>query len=38
MTNVIDVYVNYLRKKIETGRESKLIHTIRGAGYMLKTE
>ena len=38
MTNVIDVYINYLRKKIDTGRESKLIHTIRGAGYMLKTE
>ena len=38
MTNVIDVYVNYLRKKIETGRESKLIHTIRGVGYVLKVE
>ena len=38
MTNVIDVYVNYLRKKIDTGRETKLIHTIRGAGYVLKME
>ena len=38
MTNVIDVYINYLRKKIDTGRESKLIHTIRGVGYVLKTE
>ncbi len=38
MTNVIDVYVNYLRKKIDAGRESKLIHTVRGAGYMLKAE
>ncbi len=38
MTNVIDVYVNYLRKKIESGRESKLIHTVRGVGYVLKVE
>ena len=38
MTNVIDVYVNYLRKKIDTGREPKLIHTIRGVGYVLKME
>jgi heavy metal response regulator len=37
-TNVIDVYVNYLRKKIDSGRERKLIHTIRGVGYMLKGE
>lgn len=37
-TNVIDVYVNYLRKKIDTGREHKLIHTIRGVGYVLKAE
>ena len=38
MTNVIDVYVNYLRNKIETGHEPKLIHTVRGAGYVLKVE
>ncbi|MFQ5988597.1 MAG: winged helix-turn-helix domain-containing protein [Candidatus Methylomirabilales bacterium] len=38
MTNVIDVYVNYLRKKIDAGREPKLIHTVRGVGYMLKVE
>lgn len=38
MTNIIDVYVNYLRKKIEAGREPKLIHTVRGAGYVLKAE
>ena len=38
MTNVIDVYVNYLRKKIDTGRNSKLIHTVRGVGYVLKAE
>jgi heavy metal response regulator len=35
-TNVIDVYVNYLRKKIDSDREVKLIHTVRGAGYVLK--
>jgi len=38
MTNVIDVYVNYLRKKIDTHREPKLIQTVRGVGYVLKTE
>jgi heavy metal response regulator len=37
-TNVIDVYVNYLRNKIDRGRERKLIHTIRGSGYVLKSE
>jgi heavy metal response regulator len=36
MTNVIDVYVNYLRKKIDVGRQEKLIHTVRGVGYVLK--
>jgi heavy metal response regulator len=35
-TNVVDVYVNYLRKKVDTGHETKLIHTIRGVGYALK--
>jgi heavy metal response regulator len=38
LTNVIDVYVNYLRKKIDAGRESKLLHTMRGVGYVLKAE
>jgi heavy metal response regulator len=38
MSNIIDVYVNYLRKKIDTGRESKLIHTVRGVGYVLQVE
>ena len=38
MTNVIDVYVNYLRKKIDSNQEQKLIHTIRGVGYMLKAD
>jgi heavy metal response regulator len=37
-TNVIDVYVNYLRKKIDTGREKKLLHTVRGVGYVLKAD
>lgn len=37
-TNVIDVYVNYLRRKIDSGREKKLIHTVRGSGYALKSE
>jgi DNA-binding response OmpR family regulator len=37
-TNVIDVYVNYLRKKIDAGHEPKLIQTVRGVGYVLKAE
>lgn len=32
-TNVVDVYINYLRKKIDEEFETKLIHTIRGVGY-----
>ena len=35
-SNVIDVYIRYLRKKIDDGYEKKLIHTVRGAGYVLK--
>ncbi len=35
-TNVVDVYVNYLRKKIDKGFESKLVHTVVGMGYMVK--
>lgn len=35
-TNVIDVYVKYLRKKIDADFEPKLIHTVRGAGYVMK--
>ncbi len=38
MTNVIDVYVNYLRKKINKDFENRLIHTIRGVGYVMKEE
>jgi heavy metal response regulator len=37
-TNIIDVYVNYLRKKIDAGRASKLLHTVRGVGYVMKAE
>ena len=35
-TNVIDVYINYLRRKIDSGYKKKLIHTIRGRGYTLR--
>ncbi len=35
-TNVIDVYINYLRKKIDADSTKKLIHSIRGRGYILK--
>lgn len=35
-TNVIDVYVNYLRKKIDSDHTPKLLHTVRGVGYVLK--
>ncbi|HTP66635.1 MAG TPA: response regulator transcription factor [Geobacteraceae bacterium] len=37
-TNIIDVYVNYLRKKIDRNAEKKLIHTVRGVGYIFKEE
>ncbi len=37
-TNVVDVYIRYLRKKIDNPYEIKLIHTIRGAGYVLREE
>ena len=37
-TNIIDVYVNYLRKKVDQNYEKKLIHTVRGAGYILKEQ
>lgn len=35
-TNVIDVFINYLRNKIDRGFDKRLIHTIRGTGYILK--
>ncbi len=36
MTNVIDVYVNHLRKKIDLDSSQQLIHTVRGVGYVLQ--
>lgn len=38
LTNHVDVYVNYVRKKVDKGFEDKLIHTIRGIGYMFGTK
>lgn len=35
-TNVVDVYISYLRKKIDEGQGVKLIHTVRGRGYVLR--
>lgn len=35
MTNVVDVYINYLRKKVDSGFDRPLIHTIRGVGYQI---
>jgi DNA-binding response OmpR family regulator len=37
-TNVIDVYMNYLRKKIDKEFNIKLLHTVVGMGYVLKEE
>lgn len=34
-SNIIDVYIRYLRKKIDQNEENKLIHTVRGVGYMI---
>lgn len=35
-TNVVDVYISYLRKKIDGNSQDKLIHTVRGRGYMIE--
>ena len=35
-TNIVDVYVTYLRNKIDRGYDSKFFYTVRGAGYILK--
>ncbi|MCG0277975.1 MAG: response regulator transcription factor [Thermanaeromonas sp.] len=35
-SNVLDVYIGYLRSKLEAGGEPRLIHTVRGVGYVLK--
>lgn len=37
-TNVVDVYISYLRKKIDEGFDKKLIHTVRGRGFILREE
>ena len=37
-TNVVDVYISYLRRKIDSGRERHLIHTVRGRGYVLRED
>ena len=36
--NILDVYVGYVRRKIEAGGEGRLIHTLRGVGYVLREE
>lgn len=38
MTNVVDVYINYLRKKVDGGFDAKLIQTIRGVGYAITAD
>jgi len=35
-TSVIDVYINFLRKKLDTGKGGEFIHTVRGVGYIAK--
>ena len=37
-TNVVDVYISYLRKKLELPGERKLLHTVRGMGWVLKED
>ncbi|NOK59613.1 MAG: response regulator transcription factor [Chloroflexi bacterium AL-W] len=37
-SNIIEVYVRYLRQKLESDEESRLIHTVRGVGYILRTD
>ena len=35
-TNIVDVVINRLRKKVDTGTEKKLLHTVRGVGYVIR--
>jgi DNA-binding response OmpR family regulator len=35
-SNTLSVYIGYLRRKVEAGGESRVIHTVRGVGYMLR--
>jgi len=37
-SNIVDVYVGYLRRKVDADGETRLVHTVRGAGYMLGAE
>ena len=37
-SNVVDVYISYLRKKMDTGYSRKLIHTIYGVGWILRDD
>lgn len=37
-TNIVDVVINHLRKKIDSGQERKLIHTVRGVGYAIRAD
>ena len=37
-TNIVDVYINYLRRKVDDGSPVPLIHTVRGVGYQLSPE
>ena len=37
-TNVVDVYISYLRQKVDKGHDLALIHTVRGVGYVLDTD
>ena len=37
-TNIIDVYVNYLRKKVDKGFDHKMIQTVRGQGYVFRPQ
>ena len=38
VTNVVDVYINYLRNKVDRGFEPPLIHTVRGKGYIIRSQ
>ncbi len=38
MTNVVNVYIHHLRKKIDTGFDQKLLHTVRNSGYVIREE
>jgi DNA-binding response OmpR family regulator len=37
-TNIVDVYVKYVRDKVDAGFEKKLIHTVRGVGYVISED